>query len=183
MIMLNIVVPDFWMNIANAVVALYHDNTEEWNHYNNLVFPTQAKCHFRTYGPFQSCRCHEAHCQLPMNALFQKVFIITSCWLIAQLVISVLNLGYYLAMFSSKYIRISILCRYIKAETSYDQVSKVVDGRNFGDFFILKQIARHIDAGKFSEIISRLSAITKNIEIDTFAPSECERQNNCNHNS
>lgn len=157
MLMLDMVIPDFWTNYTYAIIALICGNEQEWHYYSNLVFPKRAKCAFTAFGPSGSDQIHDALCLLPLNVINEKIFVFLWFWFITQLVASVLNFGYYTFISYSKNLRNSILRCHAIGAVSTQQVLAATNNGTFGDFFILKQIARNTNTATFIEILSELS--------------------------
>lgn len=157
MIILNLVIPRFWSYYPSAVFALISGNKTEWSQYSDLVFPKRAKCTFTAFGPSGSGQLHDALCLLPLNVLNEKVFAIIWCLFMVQIVTSVLNFIYYVLIYYSKTLRLAVLRRNAIAAVSHQQVLTATNNGNFGDFFVLKQIARNINTSTFIDIMQELA--------------------------
>lgn len=121
------------------------------------MFPRVAKCTYKSYGPSGSSQIFDALCLLPLNVLNQKIFVIIWIWYTLQLLISILNLIYWVVVYYSRNLRIEILRRCSLMSMSSKQIMQATNTGHLGNFFVLRQIAKNTNTITFVEILKDLS--------------------------
>lgn len=161
--MLNVIIPEFWIRYYQAISALLTSDPINWISFSEMIFPRAAKCTYEPYGPSGSIQKFDALCLLPLNILNQKLFIIVWIWYIVQMVISILNLLYWIMVSCNEYVRIYILCQKSMNSVSHELILHASRNVHLGHFFVLNQIAKNINTETFVELISALALNTKNL--------------------
>lgn len=160
--MLQKIIPGFWDHYTAAVLAFLTGDLKNWLYYSEIVFPRVAKCTYESYGPSGSKQKFDAFCLLPLNIMNQKLFVILWIWYIIQVVISFLNLIYWVILLYSRKARIYILYRKTMENVSYQLLLDASHKAHFGHFFILYQIAKNTNHTTFIELISELAIQNSN---------------------
>lgn len=136
---------------------MHTGNISDWITNSDLVFPRTAKCQYKSYGPSGSAQTFDALCLLPLNVLNQKIFVIIWVWYICQLIASVGNLIYWLAIYCSQNLRIYILQQRSLMSVSRKQLMQATDKGHLGNYFVLNQMAKNTNTVTFVEILTELS--------------------------
>lgn len=156
------IIPGFWEYYPKAISALLTGNLRNWTKYSELVFPRAAKCTYESYGPSGSLQKFDALCLLSLNILNQKLFVVIWIWFTVQLILSILNLLYWIVVSSNEKARISILFHKTMKSIPHKIIQEALSKANLGQFFVLNQIAKNVSALSFIEIISDLSDVNEN---------------------
>lgn len=158
--MLNMIIPEFWNQYSQAISSLLSGNLNNWMVYSEMVFPRIAKCTYESYGSSGTLQQFDALCLLPLNILNQKLFIIIWIWYIIQLILSILNLIYWIIISFSLNIRVFILYRKSMKSLSRKVILNASCEAHLGHFFVLNQIAKNTNYMTFVELLSNLSQNT-----------------------
>lgn len=121
----------------------------------DLVFPKVTKCTFRKYGASGTVETHDGICVLPLNIFNEKIYIFLWFWFIIVAIISGIGLIYRAATFIRPF-RL-ILLRTRSRLASQEEVSTVARKCYIGDWFLLYQLAKNMDALIYREFISDLA--------------------------
>lgn len=161
-ILLHMIIPGYWGQYSQAITALFTGDADNWKLHSESLFPKITKCTYEAYGPSGSRQTFDARCLLPLNVLNQKIFVIIWIWYIVQLVVSSLNLLYWIVISYSENVRIYILCQ--KCITAVPRKSIMHASRkgHLGHFFVLNQISKNTSAYTFVEFMSDLALSTTN---------------------
>lgn len=150
-------------NVLIHLLCAFSGKLSDWTMYSDSVFPRTAKCLYKAYGPSGSPQIFDALCLLPLNVLNQKIFVIIWVWYIFQLIVSIVNLIYWAAVYYSRNIRIEILRRRSLLSISRKQMMQATCKGHLGHFFVLNQIAKNTNTVTFVEILTELSM--KNVNV------------------
>lgn len=161
-VLLGVIIPGFWSYYYKAISALLMIDPINLMFYTELVFPRAAKCTYEPYGPSGSIQKFDAFCLLPLNILNQKLFIIVWMWYIIQMVISILNLLYWIIVSCNENIRIYILCQKTMKTVPRKYILYATRQAHLDHFFVLNQIAKNTNPETFVELISNLAAMNQN---------------------
>lgn len=162
--MLSVIIPGFWRRYSQAISALLTGDPINWMFHSEIIFPRAAKCTYEPYGPSGSIQKFDALCLLPLNILNQKLFLIVWIWYIFQMIISILNLLYWIIVSYSENVRIYILCQKSMKSVSRQLILYASGKAHLGHFFVLNQIAKNTNPETFVELISNLTLKTTNAE-------------------
>lgn len=165
MVMLNMIVPGFWVTYSQATSSLLVGDMLGWTIYSDLIFPKIAKCIFTTVGPSGSAQKLDALCLLPQNVLNEKIFVIVWMWYTVQLTVSISNLVYWTVICYSKKVRVAILRSHAMMVVSRKQIMHLTNKAHLGNFFVLNQIAKNTNSTTFVELMSELSLHTVNNDV------------------
>lgn len=158
-LMLNWIIPEFWIRYSQAILALLTGDSINWILHSEIIFPKVAKCTYEPYGPSGSTQIFDALCLLPLNMLNQKLFIIVWIWYIIQLIISILNLLYWCIVSCSENARFYILKQKSVESISRKLIKHATNKAHLGHFFVLNQIAKNTNPETFVQLISNLADI------------------------
>ncbi|TRY72555.1 hypothetical protein TCAL_00996 [Tigriopus californicus] len=131
----------------------------------DLVFPKMAKCSFAFYGGSGDPSKSEPLCILPQNVLNEKVALLVWFWFICLIVCSTLAVMIRLVVMMVPVARKPILFLYSENNNS-NEMSMVCDNCGYGDWFILRQMKKNVDALTFASLISLLSKDTEQLMLD-----------------
>jgi len=125
------------------------------------IFPRVAKCTFMKFGPSGTLQRHDAQCILPINIINEKIYVFLWFWFCFLALMSALDLIWLsLIIFNKTSWRI-ILNR--KLQTSPRKKSHKVDVKlicnelDFGDWKLIYQVMRNMDALVFTEWMEKLT--------------------------
>lgn len=160
--MLSVIIPEFWSRYSQAISALLTGDPINWMFHSEIIFPRAAKCTYEPYGPSGSIQNFDALCLLPLNILNQKLFIILWVWYIIQMILSILNLMYWIVVSCSENVRIYILHQKSMKSVPHEVILCVLGKAHLGHFFVLNQIAKNTNPETFVALISDLALKKKN---------------------
>ncbi|EAA11594.3 AGAP006241-PA [Anopheles gambiae str. PEST] len=154
--LVNVIFSGFWSNYHPAVKALLSFDFPSWNRYNSQVFPKIAKCDFHFVGPSGSKQNRDGLCLLPLNVVNEKIFAFIWLWFLGLLVISMLNLLFWIVVLCSKGFRLWLLTAPLyPIRTSY--VARALDGQGVGQWFLLYQLCRNLNPIVGRELVQSVS--------------------------
>lgn len=154
--LVNVIFSGFWSNYHPAVKALLSFDFPSWNRYNSQVFPKIAKCDFHFVGPSGSKQNRDGLCLLPLNVVNEKIFAFIWLWFLGLLVISMLNLLFWIVVLCSKGFRLWLLTAPLyPIRTSY--VVRALDGQGVGQWFLLYQLCRNLNPIVGRELVQSVS--------------------------
>ncbi|XP_053674606.1 innexin inx4-like [Anopheles nili] len=159
--LLNTIFSGFWMNYHPAVKALLSFDFPSWNRYNSQVFPKLAKCDFHFVGPSGSKQNRDGLCLLPLNVVNEKIFAFIWLWFLALMVLSALNLLYWIVLLCSKNFRIWVLTSQVQPMRSTD-VTWALKDRGIGKWFLLLQLCRNLNPIAGRELLMSMAKTRKN---------------------
>lgn len=113
------------------------------------VFPRVTKCSFSNFGSSGDVQIHDVLCILPLNVIYDKIYLFLWFWLIILSVITGLNLWYRFLIIFSRRMRYFVL----KSRCRSDDVNEVVNNVKVSDWFIIYTIAKNIDCVLFERVI------------------------------
>lgn len=155
--MFGVLIPDFWTRYSQAISALLVGDSTNWMFHSESIFPRAAKCAYEPYGPSGSVQKFDALCLLPLNILNQKLFICIWVWYIVQMLLSIWNLMYWIAISCSENLRIYILEQKSMKSIPRKFILHASNRAHLGHFFVLNQIAKNVNLETFVELISNLA--------------------------
>ncbi|XP_015588498.1 innexin inx2 [Cephus cinctus] len=120
------------------------------------LFPKVAKCTFHTFGSAGSTQTHDALCVLPLNVVNEKIFVFIWFWFFFLAVIGATMLIYRIIVFSQPWARIYLL-RASARVMSHTMAETVVRTLQFGDWFLLQQLAHNLNPIIYRELIRELA--------------------------
>jgi hypothetical protein len=116
------------------------------------VFPKLSKCTFNDYGPSGTVQRKDALCLLAVNIINEKIYIFLWFWFFTLAVWTGIHMLLRIVTIASVNFRKHQAFKRSKGNAKTD-TSMVVENCNFGDFFILMQLAKHLHPGIFREFI------------------------------
>jgi len=116
------------------------------------VFPKVTKCTFHKYGPSGTVENKDGLCVLANNIINEKIYIFLWFWFITITVWTSIHLLVRVVSVSSRYSRYLLLCHRAKSSAKED-ISYIVRKCDYGDWFILMQLAKHVNPIVFHDVI------------------------------
>lgn len=120
------------------------------------IFPKVAKCSFNKYGPSGTMETRDGLCILPINVINEKIYIFLWFWLLllsamsfAALIMRILN------TFSRRFRYFTFISKYGIAEAK--DVKYLSYRMGPGDWFMLTQVAKNLDALVLKKLITELA--------------------------
>jgi len=107
------------------------------------VFPKVTKCTFHQYGPSGTVENKDGLCVLAANIINEKTFVFLWFWYIIVICWTSIHLLLRLASMISPYVRLLLLCNRCRSSNRSD-INTVLQKCNYGDWFLLMQMAKHI---------------------------------------
>uniref|UniRef100_A0A4Y0BFG4 Innexin n=1 Tax=Anopheles funestus TaxID=62324 RepID=A0A4Y0BFG4_ANOFN len=160
-VLLNVIFSGFWTNYHPAVTALLSFDFPSWNRYNSQMFPKIAKCDFHFIGPSGSKQNRDGLCLLSLNVVNEKIFAFLWVWFLMLLLISALNLLYWVVVLCSKSFRLWLLAAPLYPMRSA-MVSRALEGQGIGKWFLLHQLCRNLNPIVCRELLQSLSKVKNN---------------------
>jgi len=118
----------------------------------NRVFPKVTKCTFHKYGPSGTIERQDGLCILAMNIINEKIYVFLWFWFIGLTVWTAVHLMIRVLSVASQYVRYLLFCNRVKSVNRND-VSTVLRKCYYGDWFVLMQLAKHINPAIFHEVV------------------------------
>jgi hypothetical protein len=116
------------------------------------VFPKVTKCTFHQYGPSGTIENKDGLCVLAANIINEKIYVFLWFWYIVVIAWTSIHLLLRLVSLASNYVRKLLLCNRARASHRAD-INVVLHKCNYGDWFLLMQMAKHIRPNVFYDLI------------------------------
>lgn len=116
------------------------------------VFPRTTKCKYHRYGPTGTVENHDFLCVLALNILNEKLFLIIWFWFVFLIVVSVISVVYRLLIVFSLKLRAYLLMTQTRC-SNVEEMEDIVDGINYGSFFVLYLIGRNTNPMVYNDIL------------------------------
>lgn len=107
------------------------------------VFPKVTKCTFHLFGPSGTIENKDGLCVLAANIINEKIYVFLWFWYIILITWTSIHLLLRLASLASNYCRLLLLCNRCRSVNRAD-INVVLRKCNYGDWFLLMQMAKHI---------------------------------------
>lgn len=125
------------------------------------IFPKVTKCSFHKYGPSGTLQKLDGLCVLSLNIINEKIYVLLWLWFFILGILSCLAIVYRIFTLLIPKLRCSVF--YCRTRTSlHKNLRYVLEKCEIGDWFILYQLSKNINALVFEEIVLELSIILKN---------------------
>lgn len=121
------------------------------------VFPRMTKCEFYRFGSTGTIENKDALCVLPLNIVNEKVYTFLWFWFIPVATIAGLNLLYRISTIAALKVRCYLLQMKARFVTS-ELVKKVIEGLDYGDWFLLYLLSKNLDGLHYKEFLVKLEA-------------------------
>jgi len=118
-------------------------------------FPRMTKCTFHRFGSSGDVQRHDALCILSLNIINEKIYIFLWFWLVFLAFVTTLILIYRFFVIFFPKLRLKLLknkARFVD-KNNLQELLQVTD---LGDWFLLMQIGKNIDAINYREILEKL---------------------------
>jgi len=147
-----------FINYGSRVLNYVHDSTIgsggwNWNPMDE-VFPKIAKCQFNKHGVGGGIQNHDAMCILPLNIVNEKIYLVLWWWYIVLSVLSAMAVLYRLTSILLPDLRTWMLW---KSQRQWKPIDRICRNRPYGDWFLLRQMAKNVDEETFDEFLDVLS--------------------------
>jgi len=119
------------------------------------VFPKMTKCEFHKFGSSGTVEKLDALCVLPLNIINEKIYVFLWFWFIIVAIVTAIQVIYRgVTLFSPKLREMLLKTRSrLSKET---EVNSICRKFRLGDWFLLYQLGKNIDALVFKEFLSDL---------------------------
>lgn len=161
MLILNNVISDFFYAYQPAVISLIVGNYTQYNRQAARLFPIQAKCNFRVFGPSGGVQLKDALCILPQNVVNDKIFVIIYVWFFIILMCSILHFIYLIGFYTIKKLRIFQVGRMLEREVTIRQCKEISKNGDLGLWFTLRLFRHNLSPICFQNLCNELVAPPK----------------------
>lgn len=107
----------------------------------NFVFPRQAKCSIKMFGPSGTLVEEHAICFLTMNSFNDKIFVVIWFWFVFLMIVTPISIAWSILVWANQSLRM----RYNKVPSSYN--------------FVLDLLKKNVDEITFSKIVEELETL------------------------
>jgi len=162
-----------WVNFANVLFQFMLTNLflhgRFWNYGWRLIdyylyyevawdpmdeiFPKMTKCQFNKHGPGGGIENRDSLCLLPLNIVNEKIYLLMWVWMILLGIASGAAVIYRTLCMCFPEVRTFMLWRTMN---KWSDVSKVCSKRPYGDWFLLRQMAKNVEAETFDHFLTAL---------------------------
>lgn len=119
------------------------------------VFPKVTKCTFHKYGPSGNIQKLDGLCLLPLNIVNERIYVLMWFWFLFVAVLSFLNMLYRVVVLLSPRFRAMLLVTRSRLAHK-DDVRRISNKFQVGDWFVLYQMSKSIEPLVFKELVSDL---------------------------
>jgi len=135
-------------------VHMHHKNMES-------VFPKVTMCTMPNFGVSGKIVNHSGICTLPVNIISEKIYVFLFVWMIILAALSVLHCAMELAVIASRTLRnVNIGAQMFQigsgCELNDPTVDRIIKYSSYGNFVILRQIAKNMEPTQFKAVLSVL---------------------------
>merc|ERR1712096_551080 len=141
------------------------------------VFPKMSKCTFHKYGPSGTIMNHDGLCILPINIINEKIYVFLWFWFLALITWTCVFFCFRVVTIVSKYSRYLVFCGRAKSSHRAD-VAIVMEKLWFGDWFILMQLCKNMNAMVFEDLVVDLKDRMDSKTADNLPYHDDERNGN-----
>jgi len=142
-----------FLDYGSRILEYYQKYEIAWNPMDE-VFPKMTKCQFNKHGMGGGIQNHDGLCLLPLNIVNEKIYLVVWIWLIILAVASALAVIYRLICICLPEVRTLVLWRTFNR---WEHVAKVCRSRPYGDWFLLRQMAKNVEMDLFDQFLKALS--------------------------
>eukprot|EP00095_Tigriopus_kingsejongensis_P008612 maker-scaffold147_size311475-snap-gene-2.15 protein:Tk08612 transcript:maker-scaffold147_size311475-snap-gene-2.15-mRNA-1 annotation:"innexin inx2" len=118
----------------------------------NRVFPKVTKCLFHKFGTSGTIETRDGLCVLAMNIINEKIYVFLWFWFIFVSVWTTIHLMFRMISMASRRSRFMLLCNRARGMNRSD-IGTVLEKANYGDWFILMQLSKYVNANVFQELL------------------------------
>lgn len=161
MLLLNLVIKDFFHVYQPAVTSLLSGNYTQFNRQSARLFPIQAKCEFHTFGPSGTVQTSDSLCILPQNVINEKIFAFIYIWLIFILICAVLHFLYLVFVYLFSKLRIFQVGRMLEREVTYRKCKEISNNGELGLWFTLRLFRHNLSPLCFQSLCNDLAPSPK----------------------
>jgi len=119
------------------------------------VFPIVVKCSMNYFGPSGNVQNVNGMCNLPINILNEKIYLIVWVWYLFMIIITVFHIIGQIMVLITPYLRQLIIQRDCKRIHGH-QIKRMTRRCSYGDYILLRILAHNIDTTQFHALISNL---------------------------
>lgn len=129
------------------------------------VFPKMSKCSYWKYGPSGQIDQLDTLCNLPINFLNEKVYIVLWFWLVCLASMTTLYLAYLLTVILVPSLQIKIISSKLPRPANKDNVSFAVHSKKLngverlGDWLVLNMLFSNLDKWTNGQIVERMNQV------------------------
>merc|ERR1711902_387611 len=126
------------------------------------VFPRVTKCTFQKYGPSGTIQKHDAQCVLPINIINEKIYVFLWFWFCFLSMITAIDILWTSVIIFNKSAWKIIMGRKLRMSPRkfYNpkiNINLIVENLDFGDWKLIYQVLRNMDALVFMEFLEHLT--------------------------
>jgi len=178
----NIVLQAYWIDwflgyefttYGTDVIAIAQQAIEKRVDPMVKIFPRLTKCTFNSVGTSGTKENWDGLCVLPINIINEKIYIAIWFWFLFLIIWTTVHLMIEMLVLSSTNFR-TMSIKYECNSIAKKDIALVMKGckENYGDFFLLKQMAAHIDPMEFQKIVEELkmkySKSSKSVKVSSY---------------
>lgn len=152
------------LNLVNVIAQIYflHLFLEEqfieygfrfWQRQTDIIFPKVAKCTIFNFGPSGTRQNYDCLCVLPLNLIYEKIFVFLWLWYVSLTIATVFALLYRLCIIVFPSLRQRLLLRF----ASPLLVKQIFQKLDIGDWFLFYQVAYAVEPVTFNLILQEVN--------------------------
>lgn len=146
----------FWSEYKPAMAALFTFDVASFSRHSARLFPTQAKCVFRKFGPSGGLENLDSLCFLPQNVINEKIFVFLYIWFIILGVLAVVNMIRYALLMTIKWLRTCDLRRMTDAYFSGRFQGFFMHYSDYGYWFTLHMLHKNLSPALYQDLMNDL---------------------------
>ena len=145
------------------VVAMTEWATDKRDDPMAHVFPKVTKCTFHKFGPSGTVEKYDGLCVLPLNIINEKIYVFLWFWLVFVSIVTGFHLICRLVVLAVPSTR-QILLRARAHLASTNKIERICRESRLGDWFLLYQLGKNMDALIFRDFINHLDQKLENLK-------------------
>jgi len=151
MYFMDIVLSHQFLHIGNHI-----QNWEQLNTALDTIFPLVVMCEMSFFGNSGEVQNASGVCNLPINIINEKIYLIIWVWFLVMIVATVLVMLGQLCLLVAPYLRYVLLHKTIKSKPPVHHIKRLIRRCSYGDYILLNFLAKNLDSSQFDALVSKI---------------------------
>lgn len=151
MYFMDIVLSHQFLHIGNHI-----QNWEQLNTALDTIFPLVVMCEMSFFGNSGEVQNASGVCNLPINIINEKIYLIIWVWFLVMIVTTVLVMLGQLCLLVAPYLRYVLLHKTIKSKPPVHHIKRLIRRCSYGDYILLNFLAKNLDSSQFDALVSKI---------------------------
>ena len=113
-------------------------------------------CEMSFFGNSGEVQNASGVCNLPINIINEKIYLIIWVWFLVMIVATVLVMLGQLCLLVAPYLRYVLLHKTIKSKPPVHHIKRLIRRCSYGDYILLNFLAKNLDSSQFDALVSKI---------------------------